>query len=58
MVEQSRPSSEDDRSDERIPMMQRLYDNIWLLFLLSMVSVFGFYMLWGFIDLANVPTLP
>lgn len=38
--------------------MQRIYDNIWLLFLLSLVSVFGFYLVWGFIDLISVPRLP
>lgn len=42
----------------QIPWMQRLYDNTWLLFALSLVSVFGFYLIWGFIDLINVPRLP
>ena len=45
-------------AEERIPLMQRLYDNVWLLFILSLISVFGFYLVWGFIDLVNVPRLP
>jgi hypothetical protein len=41
---------------EPIPLLQRVYDNIWLLFAASMVVVMGFYLVWGLIDLALVPT--
>jgi hypothetical protein len=40
---------------EPIPLMQRVYDNIWLLFAASMVVVMGSYLAWGLIDLALVP---
>lgn len=41
--------------DTPIPFLQRLYDNIWLLFAVSMVIVMVSYLAWGFIDLIMVP---
>ena len=44
--------------EERISPMQEIYDNVWLLFLASGVVILVFYLIWGLIDLVNIPTLP
>lgn len=54
---ESRTPGRDD-SNRRIPVLQEMYDNIWFLFLLSGLVVLVFYLIWGLIDLVNVPTLP
>ena len=42
----------------RVPRLQQLYDNVWLLFLISGLIVLLSYLVWGVVDLLNVPTLP
>jgi hypothetical protein len=46
-----------NRVDEPIPIMQEIFDNIWLLFLVSVVIVLVSYILWGIIDLVNIPVI-
>ena len=47
-----------DQSDEPVPVLQEIYDNIWLLFLVSAVIVLVSYIIWAMIDLVNIPVLP
>jgi hypothetical protein len=55
--QQATESGNVDRVDEPIPIMQELFDNIWLLFLVSVVIVLVSYILWGIIDLVNIPVI-
>ena len=58
MAEQHATESGDiDRVDEPIPIMQEIFDNIWLLFLVSVVIILVSYIVWGIIDLVNVPVI-
>ncbi|MHB9288048.1 hypothetical protein ACKVMT_13525 [Halobacteriales archaeon Cl-PHB] len=45
--------AEGDQADP--PMMQRLYDRIWLLALAAVLFWAVSYLLWGFLDLWSVP---
>lgn len=50
--EASRPG---DPNPERIPFMQRLLDNPFLLLFLGVVIPTVFYILWGVMELTQVP---
>ncbi len=43
---------------ERIPVGQAVFDQIFLLFMLSLVLSFVLYNLWGLIELLNLPIAP
>lgn len=43
-------------TDEPIPFMQRLYDNIWLLAIIALVFFAVSYVGWGLVDIYSVPT--
>ena len=59
MSHQEQSSNEGPESgDDRVPVMQEIYDNIWFLFLISGVMVLVSYIIWGLIDLLSTPTLP
>ncbi len=47
-----------DERDEPVPVLQELYDNIWLLFLVSSVIILVSYVIWAMIDLVNIPVAP
>lgn len=38
--------------------MQKVFDNIWLLFLLSLLISTVIYNIWGILDLMSVPPAP
>ncbi len=44
--------------DEREPFGKRLLDNIWLLFLLSLLISGILYNAWGIIDLMSIRPIP
>ncbi|MBI2941265.1 MAG: hypothetical protein HYY04_12595 [Chloroflexi bacterium] len=46
-----------NKSETRIPAMQGIYDNIWLLFLVSLLVVLVAYIIWGLIDMISRPVL-
>lgn len=46
---------EKDEANEPEPKGQKLFDNIWLLFALSLLISTVIYNVWGLIDLMNVP---
>ncbi|MBX3174697.1 MAG: hypothetical protein KF709_09810 [Gemmatimonadaceae bacterium] len=47
-------------ADERIPLMQRLFDNVWLLLIAGIVVMFVVYTGWGMWEILTMPdgTLP
>lgn len=44
-----------DENTADIPLMQRLYDKIWLLALAAFLFWVVTYVLWGFLDIISVP---
>jgi hypothetical protein len=42
--------------EERIPLMQRLFDNIWLLLIAGIVVMFVVYTGWGMWEILTLPT--
>lgn len=38
-----------------IPMMQRIYNRIWLIFIAALVFFFIVYLGWGLMDLLSLP---
>lgn len=53
-------SSDPPTPSEPIPLMQRLFDNIWLLLILGVVIMFVVYTGWGMWEILTMPagTLP
>ena len=51
-------NDEKQHKDPEVPKGQKLFDNIWLLFLLSLAISTVLYNIWGLIDLARVPLAP
>lgn len=47
-----------DREKERIPFMQRVLDNPFLLLFLGVVIPTVFYILWGVMELTQIPIAP
>ncbi len=43
---------------ERVPLGQVVFDQIFLLFMLSLVLSFVLYNLWGLMELLNLPIAP
>jgi zona occludens toxin (predicted ATPase) len=50
--------SETERQDKEAAKWQKLFDNIWLLFVLSLVISTLIYNVWGIYDLLHVPPAP
>jgi len=52
--------SDDDKKgqDEPVSKWQMVFDNIWLLFLLSLLISGLIYNAWGIYDLLHVPPVP
>lgn len=52
--------SDNDRNenDEKIPLMQQLLDNPFLLLFLGVMIPMVVYTLWGVIDILTIPTAP
>ena len=48
----------DKQENEPVPQGQKWFDNIWLLFLLSLLISTLIYNVWGIINLMNVPPVP
>jgi len=51
-------SKKDEHENEPVPYWQKWFDNIWVLFLLSLLISTLIYNVWGIIDLLNVPPAP
>ena len=50
--------SEKEEKDQPIPFWQKMFDNVWVLFLLSLLISLVVYNLWGLYDLMHVPPAP
>ena len=44
--------------NEPVPQGQKIFDNIWLLFLLSLLISTLLYNVWGIVDLMRIPLAP
>ncbi len=49
---------EETESNESQPRGQKIFDNIWLLFILSLLISTLIYNVWGIVDLMRVPLAP
>lgn len=49
---------DDSKEDERIPGMQSLLDNPFLLLFIGVVMPTVFYILWGIMEIVNLPVAP
>lgn len=60
MEEQPREMEEreEKKEDEKVPFWQIIYDDVFLLFLLSIVIMAISYTIWGLMEIANVPLHP
>lgn len=47
-----------DDEEERIPAMQSLLDNPFLLLFIGVVMPTVFYILWGIMEIVNIPVAP
>ncbi len=50
-------SEQKEQQPERIPVGQAIFDEVFLLFLASLVISFILYNVWGLLELLNVPML-
>ena len=44
--------------DERVPIMQRILDNPFLLLVLGIAVLAVFYIIWGIIEIVTIPIAP
>jgi hypothetical protein len=44
--------------EERVPAMQRLLDNPFLLLFMGVATPAAFYLLWGVMELSQIPLAP
>lgn len=51
----SDPVGTEDQGSERIPVMQRLLDNPFLLLFLGITIPTVFYLLWGLMEISQIP---
>ena len=51
-------SEEDDEKKERIPVMQKVLDNPFLLLFIGVVVPTVFYILWGVMEIVTIPIAP
>ena len=50
--------SENAQPSERIPTMQRILDNPFILLFVGVVFPSVFYIIWGIIEIVNIPIAP
>jgi hypothetical protein len=50
--------NEDVQSSEKIPTMQRILDNPFILLFIGVVFPSVFYVIWGIIEIVNIPLAP
>jgi hypothetical protein len=48
----------DAQSSEKIPAMQRILDNPFILLFIGVVFPSVFYIIWGIIEIVNIPLAP
>ena len=55
MTDNNNPDSESTIEDEPIPLMQRVLDNPFLLLFLGVAVPSVFYIIWGVIEITQIP---
>ncbi|HSM32398.1 MAG TPA: hypothetical protein VK854_16995 [Woeseiaceae bacterium] len=55
MADQNNPASAPSTDDEPIPLMQRVLDNPFLLLFLGVAIPAVFYIIWGIIEITQIP---
>ena len=48
----------DVQSSEKIPTMQRILDNPFILLFIGVVFPTVFYIIWGIVEIVNIPIAP
>jgi len=48
----------DDQSSEPIPTMQRILENPFILLFIGVVFPTVFYIIWGIVEIVNIPIAP
>jgi hypothetical protein len=56
--ERSESVEEPSKTSTPIPLGQRLFERPFLLLLLGLVVMFGFYTIWGLIEVMSLPEAP
>lgn len=51
-------ANKEKQENESVSKWQALFDNIWLLFVFSLLISTLIYNVWGLVDLMNVPVAP
>jgi len=49
------PETSSDDRQERVPAMQRILDNPFLLLFLGVATPAVFYLIWGILEIAQIP---
>ena len=55
MADQNNPASTPSTENEPIPLMQRVLDNPFLLLFLGVAIPAVFYIIWGIIEITQIP---
>jgi len=55
MADNNNPANEPSTEDEPIPLMQRVLDNPFLLLFLGVAVPAVFYIIWGIIEITQIP---
>ena len=55
MADQSNPANAPSNENEPIPLMQRVLDNPFLLLFLGVTIPAVFYIIWGIIEITQIP---
>ncbi len=55
MAEHDNPGNAPSNDDEPIPLMQRILDNPFLLLFLGVAFPAVFYIIWGIIEITQIP---
>lgn len=58
MADQAQSQAGSPQKEERIPVMQQILDNPFLLLFLGITIPTVFYILWGVMEIATVPVTP
>ena len=55
MTDENQPAEGDAPDDEQLPLMQRILDNPFLLLFLGIAVPTVFYIIWGIIEITQIP---
>ena len=58
MADQAQSQAGSPQKEERVPVMQQILDNPFLLLFLGITIPTVFYILWGVMEIATIPVTP